>query len=555
MATSKTADALTALVSRWKADLPAYAATQLHLQDKADTIRLCCFNPAQRELHRQLEEQRAATGQVRALILKARQMGASTYVAMRFLRDLLLAPKDAPARGYVLAHDDKTAKKLLRMYSLAWENHDPNLRVGRTRSNDHEVHWANGSMVETNTASTPTGGRGGTVTRFHGSEVAHWQHAEAHALGSFQQLSKQPGTEMILESTANGAVGAFYERWRSAELGRNGFLPVFLPWTILPEYAVPVPPGFALSTDKPNDVLPSEVDYAALYGVSMEQMAYRRMKVEEFAADGSDGALRFAQEYPIEAAEAFLGGAGQAFIGPAVVEAARKRPTVLVGVDAAYPLVMGLDPAPQHGGASSALVWRKGRICYRIERLRGLDPENLAMRVYREFMDAGAERLCVDESEGVGHSVVTHLQRLAGTGGKVVGVKFGAASHDQSLYQNMRAQIWSKMAAWLADGAAIPDELAMPGQPTLASELLSVQRVTNNERRVQVEKKAEVVKRLGVSPDGADALACTFVYPDPSNAHVAWTAATDYSDGGLASTMTARRSPDDAYTAPMGTEF
>ena len=505
------------LFHRWMTDLPAYARSALRIQDKSDTLRYLTLNPIQLALHERLERQLAETGRVRALVLKARQMGVSTYVAARFFAALHLAPSGHPVRGYVLAHDDKTARKLLRMYATMWEQHASPLRQERVRSNEHEQHWANGSLVEVNTASTPTGGRGGTVSRFHGSEVAFWMHAEAHATGSFQQLSQQPGTEMVLESTANGATGAFFERWKAAEVGRGPFIPLFFPWTLMPEYAAEPPPGFTLTHDKPNDVVPSEAEYAEQHGCTMAQMAWRRDKVHELSARTHDGALKFAQEYPITADEAFLGGAGGSFISSAVVEAARLRSTAVVWPDTEHPLILGLDPAPAHGNASSALVWRRGRICYRIERMHGLDPMQLAMRVYRIFTEENAARLCVDESEGVGHHVVSHLSRLSGTAGAVVGVRFGERAHSPDIYANVRAEIWSKMATWLAKGAAIVDELPPPGQASLASELLAPYAKSGQEKRVLLESKDQMAQRGVASPDGADALAVTFYFPDPSH--------------------------------------
>ena len=530
---------LAELYALWQRDLPAYCRSALRIMDKADTVRDLRLNPVQQALHDALEAQKRETGRVRALILKARQMGVSTYVAARFFHRAHVFPDGA--RAYVLSQDDKTAKKLLSMYKLLWEAHDPNLRRARVRSNDHEQHFAHGSAIEVNTASTPTGGRGGTITLFHGSEVAFWMHAEAHATGSMQQLSKQPGTEMILESTANGAVGAFYERWRSAELGRNEFMPLFFPWTTMPEYVAPPPPEFELTSDKPNDVILPEYEYAQKYGCTMAQMWWRRQKMAEFAADGSDGALRFAQEYPITADEAFLGGSGETFIAPATVEAARLRSTAVVGEAEAHPLILGLDPAPPQGSASSALVWRRGAICYRVLRLRGLGAEQLAMRVYREFTEGDAARICVDATEGTGIEVCTHLERFGGTAGRVVRVKFGDPAHDRSTYANVRAEIWTKMDRWLRKDAAIPDEVPMPGQATLASELLAPKPKIGQEKRVLLESKADMKRRGVASPDGADALACTFFYPDPApGAH------------GFHVAPFGGELPDDPYRAPRG---
>ena len=60
------------------------------------------------------------------------------------------------------------------------------------------------------TALTTGVGRSSTLQLLHGSEVAFWQHAETHAAGVLQAVANEPGTEIILESTANGVGGWFH---------------------------------------------------------------------------------------------------------------------------------------------------------------------------------------------------------------------------------------------------------------------------------------------------------------------------------------------------------
>ena len=500
------------VILRWSSDLPAYARSALNVLDKGDAIRRLVFNPMQMALHAALERQAAEQGVVRALVLKARQMGCSTYVAARFFRYMHLRPKGA--RAYLLAHEDDSAVKITRIYQRFWEFHEPALRRPRSRASDHELAFVHGGGLESSTASTPSGGRGGTVSLYHGSEVAFWLHAGAHATGSMQQMSTGPGTEMVLESTANGPLGAFYERYRAAEQGRGDFIALFYPWMVDPTYTREPDAGFTLSPVPPNEVVLSEVEYADAHGCSNAQMAWRRAKVEELGADGEDGHLKFSQEYPATSDEAFLGVSGQSLISPAVVQAARHRPTFIGSLERLSPLVMGLDPAPAHGGSQSVLVYRRGRICYLIERLN-LDVGSLIEHVAQRFAEEDAARLCIDCSEGVGQAVYEALMRRGGTAGKCHRVVFGAKSRDKSRFYNLRAQIWCDMATWLAEGAAIPNEVVVHGRNTLAMELLAVHTKPGSERVIQIEAKADVVKRLGRSPDGADALACTFALPDP----------------------------------------
>ena len=502
---------LAALYLRWRQDLGAYGRSALRVLDKQDNIVPLRFNPMQLALHDALERQLAETGRVRAIILKARQLGCSSFVAARFFAKMHLEG----ARAYLLAHEDDAAKKIASIYRRFWDYHPAALRLDRTRASDHELMFSNGGRLEAATASTPGGGRSGTVRLYHGSEVAFWLHAAEHSAGSMNQLAKSTGSEMILESTANGPVGSFYERWRAAVMGRGDFIALFFPWFIDPQYVLPAPAGFTLSYEAPNEIVLSEVEYQEKYGLSLDQMAWRRAVIDD-CDPSKDGALEFAQEYPADETEAWLGVSGNSLLSPAQVDAARRRSTTLTALDYQHPLVLGLDPAPGHGASQSVLAYRRARKAYQLDRMGGLDAESLTERVYRVFVDEGAARLCIDTSEGTGQAVFTSLNRRQYTAGRVVPVQFGGRSRDRTRFYNKRAQLWSDMSGWVADGGCIVDEVATVGGTTLATELLSVRTKPGSERVVQLESKADVIKRLGRSPDGADALACTFDQPDPS---------------------------------------
>ena len=538
---------------RWAEDFPAYCRSALQVMNKHDEYVPFVLNPVQEAIYATVQEMLAGPGSVWLLILKARQMGVSTFVAALYFWLMHLTPKGR--RAYLLAHEDDAAKKITSIYHRYWEQHPQPLRRARSRASSHELGFVHGGGLESGTASTPSGGRGGTVSLYHGSEVAFWTHYAAHSAGSMQQVSKKPGSMMILESTANGPVGGFYERWRNAELGRGRFRGLFFPWTFDPEYQDAVPHGFSLSREPPNEIVASEHDYQAEHGCTMEQMAWRRDKIQELSADGMDGALLFTQEYPITAREAFLQTSGRSLLSPAQVEAARVRTTKLEALDYASPLILGLDPATGHGRDASALVFRRGFKQYRIDRRRGMDAFQLTDYVYAQFCEEEADRLCIDTSDHTGKAVYAELMRRAQTAGKCIRVEFGGRPSDRQKWYNKRAEIWWRMATWIADGGAIVDEHNPDGQ-TLASELLSVETKHGNERVIQLEAKADVTKRLGWSPDGADALACTFAQPDPSP-HASRMVVAPFG-GELADDMAPKygnvphRGPDDFVVAPLG---
>ena len=67
-------------------DLEYFAENNLKLRSKAGPIEPFVFNAAQRRLHQVIEEQKAKTGRVRVVVLKARQMGVSTLHRWQILR-------------------------------------------------------------------------------------------------------------------------------------------------------------------------------------------------------------------------------------------------------------------------------------------------------------------------------------------------------------------------------------------------------------------------------------------------------------------------------------
>jgi hypothetical protein len=71
----------------------------------------------------------------------------------------------------------------------------------------------------------------------------------------------------------------------------------------------------------------------------------------------------------------------------------------------------------------------------------------------------------------------------------------------------MRAYIWREMRDWLKEGGAIPKD------PVLHTELVGIQTVPRMEGLIQLEAKKDMKKRVGFSPNRADALAISFAYP------------------------------------------
>ena len=121
------------------------------------------------------------------------------------------------------------------------------------------------------TAENKNVGRSATIQLLHGSEVAFWNNASEHATGIMQAVPNAPGTEVIMESTANGVGNYFHQQWQMAEAGISDFIAIFVPWYWQEEYTITAPLNFILTGD--------EEELKLQYNLSDEQINWRRKKV------------------------------------------------------------------------------------------------------------------------------------------------------------------------------------------------------------------------------------------------------------------------------------
>jgi len=307
----------------YEGDYRAFAEEQIKIRPKDVTKGLVKFrfNEAQNLIHEAIEEQRTRTGKVRAIILKARQQGISTYCTGRVFWKTKYMPL---SRSVVMAHDGATSDALFQMSKDVHSNLNIVFQPEISKSNAKEIIFVDRKRDEAGveyeekrgyrlyTAGSPEAGRGTTPTVAHLSEVAFWQFDEKILAGMFQGIPNAPGTEVILESTANGISGEFYRLWKTAEKGLNEYIPIFIPWFLTSEYQIEAPDHYEYDEE--------EAKYAKMYDLSREQMFWRKMKI------GESGAIKFQQEYPATAEEAFVSSGSNVFDVPKLNEYVTSPP-------------------------------------------------------------------------------------------------------------------------------------------------------------------------------------------------------------------------------------
>lgn len=163
---------------------------------------------------------------------------------------------------------------------------------------------------------------------------------------------------------------------------------------------------------------------------------------------------------------------------------------------------LGVDVA-RFGDDRSVIFPRQGLVAFNPVVMRHQRTTDIAARVAAGRARWRPERIFVDDTGHWGHGVIDNL--LAG-GIDAVGIQFhGKAIHQQ--YANRRAEMWISMAEWIKRGGSIPKI------PELISELTAPTYTLVNGKFL-LEDKDQIKKRLGKSPDLADALALTFAEAD-----------------------------------------
>lgn len=467
-------------------DFPYFANKCLQIRSKEKGIIPFVLNRAQLFVHEKLEEQRKETGIVRAIILKGRQQGISTYVQGRFLEKLTY---EQGKQAFIMTHEDKSTKEIFTLTKRFYDKLPDYFRPRSDKNSIRELAFNDlDSKYAVGTAGNANIGRGFTLQYFHGSEVAFYKRGEEITAGVINAVPDAPGTEIIFESTANGVNNIFKQYWDGAVSGENGFIAIFVPWYLQDEYRSKLPDDFEITDE--------EKELKTLYQLDDEQIYWRRRKIALSSLD------KFKQEYPLNETEAFLDQSTECFISPFDIEKARHSTDVFKENRA--PLLMGVDVA--RGGDRSVIVLRRGREVLEVHPFKNQTTTEVVGMVKKYIHDKHPDKVFIDVI-GMGWAVYDPLI-ADGYGDVVVGVNVNERADEPDKYKNKKAEIWGRMKQWFEERPnKIPDDAALVADLTAVGTL-----PPDANGRLQIEDKQHVYKKIKRSPDLADALALTFSY-------------------------------------------
>lgn len=274
-----------------------YIERYVKIRDKAGNIIDFIINEPQQRLYDIIKKLKKEKKPIRIVILKARQMGFSTITESILFKET--TTKFNVNTG-IITHQDEATTNLFNMSKRIYDYLPDEMKPSLKNSNAKELIFDNEqgtglkSKIKCMTAGGKGVGRSDTFNNLHISELAFWPGDKKITLtGLLQAVPNLPNTIVIIESTANG-FEYFKEIWDKAVKGENDFIPLFVGWNELREYAMPYT-GFELTLD--------EKELQIKYNLTLEQLSWRRWCIKNNCGGDID---TFKQEYPINPFEAFI---------------------------------------------------------------------------------------------------------------------------------------------------------------------------------------------------------------------------------------------------------
>jgi hypothetical protein len=280
------------------------------------------MNKAQLLVHKWLEDQKKTKGYVRALALKPRKLGLSTYTEGRFYH---LTSHRTGVGAMIMTEADQSRDGLFRMVKTYHENIPLEIRPQTLQSNEKALVFdtARGSGLKSRydvKTCDSKGGKGITTHYNHWSECAYFSKNSLDNLSGLMESipSRHPqilGTEVIKETTANGTAGHFYDEWTEtdkiiADGGDPEYIQMFIPWTYDDGYSLPCTQAMAkeimgtLSDDEKWLLRFINPDGSR---VTIGNLAWRRWKIGTVIAPiGFTKEDFFKQWFPMTPEEAFV---------------------------------------------------------------------------------------------------------------------------------------------------------------------------------------------------------------------------------------------------------
>jgi hypothetical protein len=210
---------------------------------KAKDGRVLSFriNDSQKKILDKIENDIKEKGRCRIIIVKGRQLGISTLIEALLLSYAMTEPAFT---GYCMAHDATTANDLFdKIIKFIWQNLNSELKEYYQVKRDNTRQIMFEGYMNSSSVTVGLSARGGTVDGLHISEAG--KISTNNNLWNEMITGTFPASEksklVVIESTADGGLGKFYDMVQDSLNSKNDFETIFLSWTEAEEYQKDIP--------------------------------------------------------------------------------------------------------------------------------------------------------------------------------------------------------------------------------------------------------------------------------------------------------------------------
>ena len=289
-----------------------------------------------------VEEEWKEKGCCRLIILKPRQAGSTTWNAAMIFHATIFVPN---TYSLVMGQDDRVSDEIYQRImdanaALPWflKPEQLSTRAGRQvifqRSDEHTrtVDPGLGSTLMVSNAQKSTGvAIGRTVRNILASEMSRWPDAQVWT-GDIKPSLNAPDMLGIIESTAYGRTGLYYNMWRAAEKGKSIWRALFIPVYKVRKYSLPVYKSENFTLTRDEKLIRRNVKENENFTIPLGFFKWRRAEIIE-AVNATGSEETHYESYPLNPLEAFIASGDCAFPKKCLKEQQRinVRDPILIG--------------------------------------------------------------------------------------------------------------------------------------------------------------------------------------------------------------------------------
>ena len=425
----------------------------------------------------------------RDIVDKARKHGISTHVACRFYRHVTTRPNVAAA---MVAHKPDATDQLWKIVQLINRMDPRGLKLRYASRKELFFEELNSYFVVLQAGKGA--GRAGTYNYLHVSELAHWTDSARETLAGMVAAvpPRELGSEIIIESTANGEGNEFHRRYQAAVAGDSDYTPHFFAWHEHPEYVRPW-----VASDEPA-LDDEERDLQKGLGLTLPQIAFRRSMIQELGRD------LWRQEYPATWQESFLASGRHVFDTEilASLQEEHEKPAARIGENGGLLIWLppkrgrryaaGVDTSEGvHGGDYQDVRVIDCETMEEVARLRGLWPLHVFARKSAALVNRFRAFVAVEKNNH-GHAILEHWLR----GEDAMRVPKTRLYHHRAYDQRGKAL---RRVGWLTDAKTKPIMVADLEEAIRRRQLVAHDRVFYTEARAYAHRDDGTMG----APDGA----------------------------------------------------